>query len=196
MNKSLKIVFIVFAVFAVVFGVIRIGQNINLTNQPDTSQPGAHVRDSQDFDEAKLRVLDTDEDGITDWEELNIHSTSPYLSDSDSDGIDDNVEIAQGTDPNCPIGRVCGSDIIETLEQIQQDAALQEQESSQDQIPLIKEFSQESQEALDALEKGSIPTPDQIRSLLRDSGIPKEQLDISSDEELVQLFQEVASQTQ
>lgn len=55
-----------------------------------------------------LKKKDTDHDGLSDYAELNIYHTSPYLADSDSDGIPDAVEIAQGTDPNCPEGKACG----------------------------------------------------------------------------------------
>ena len=54
-----------------------------------------------------LRNRDTDHDGLSDWSEINVYHTSPYLADTDSDGIPDAVEIVQGTDPNCPKGHVC-----------------------------------------------------------------------------------------
>jgi len=59
--------------------------------------------------EEQLKNQDTDGDGLSDWDELNIYHTSPYLADSDSDGIPDGVEVANGTDPNCPQGKDCGN---------------------------------------------------------------------------------------
>lgn len=50
---------------------------------------------------------DTDRDGLSDYAELNLYRTSPYLADTDSDGVPDAIEIAQGTDPNCPTGQNC-----------------------------------------------------------------------------------------
>ncbi len=50
---------------------------------------------------------DTDGDGLTDYQETNIYQTSIYLKDSDSDGLDDNIEIARGSNPNCPEGQDC-----------------------------------------------------------------------------------------
>ncbi len=50
---------------------------------------------------------DSDHDGLSDYAELVLYRTSPYLADSDSDGIPDVVEIAQVTDPNCPQGKTC-----------------------------------------------------------------------------------------
>ena len=196
MNKVLKLGFLVFSLFAVIFGVIQLSQNLKITVPLDDSGQTNQVAE---FDEAKLRVLDTDEDGLTDWEELNVHGTSPYLADSDSDGTSDREEIALATDPNCPQGRVCGSEIIQVLEDLQEqgysEPVIEELDPVISDAPLVQDFSSDSQAALDALEAGTTPTPSQIRSLLQDSGIPAEQLVDTSDEDLIQLFLEVAEQT-
>lgn len=57
----------------------------------------------------RQRAKDTDRDGLNDYAELNTYKTSPYLADTDSDGIADAIEIAQGSDPNCPAGQNCGA---------------------------------------------------------------------------------------
>lgn len=57
--------------------------------------------------EGRLKNLDTDYDGLLDWDEINIYNTSPYLEDTDSDGIEDKVEIDRGLDPLCPQGDIC-----------------------------------------------------------------------------------------
>lgn len=59
--------------------------------------------------ERKQKETDTDGEGISDWAELNVYHTSPYLADTDSDGVPDNIEIARGTDPNCAEGKICAS---------------------------------------------------------------------------------------
>lgn len=51
----------------------------------------------------QAKTKDTDQDGLSDYDELYIYSTSPYLMDSDSDEITDKQEVDEGTDPNCPI---------------------------------------------------------------------------------------------
>ena len=194
-DKAVKIGFGFFAVTSLFFGAVSIKQKIRIAGE-DAQNSGA-AESSAAFNEARLRVLDTDEDGLDDWSELNVHKTSPYLADSDSDGATDSDEIAQGTDPVCPEGRVCGSDIIKTLENIQEELTAAEQGAAGEAGQGSQEaadFSPESQAALDALEAGGIPTAEQIRSLLRDSGIPEDQLAGTSDEDLVQLFQEVAAE--
>jgi DNA-binding beta-propeller fold protein YncE len=48
-------------------------------------------------------LQDTDSDGLSDGDEVNIYGTNPLLADTDGDGYDDGVEVAAGTDPNDPL---------------------------------------------------------------------------------------------
>ncbi len=43
--------------------------------------------------------LDTDDDGVTDYDEVNIYKTNPANSDSDADGFQDGAEILARTNP-------------------------------------------------------------------------------------------------
>lgn len=45
---------------------------------------------------------DTDGDGVSDGDEVNIYLTNPLLADTDGDGVPDGAEIAAGTDPRNP----------------------------------------------------------------------------------------------
>ena len=42
---------------------------------------------------------DHDDDGLLTADEINVHGTDPYDSDTDSDGLDDAFEVESGTDP-------------------------------------------------------------------------------------------------
>ncbi len=42
---------------------------------------------------------DTDDDGLSDGDELNVHGTDPFTLDSDGDGFRDGYEVAMATDP-------------------------------------------------------------------------------------------------
>ena len=42
---------------------------------------------------------DTDSDGLSDWDELDVHHTSPSASDTDGDGLPDGREVSLGTNP-------------------------------------------------------------------------------------------------
>ena len=58
-----------------------------------------------DFEEGSVVLCldraspDTDEDGVSDYDESSIYNTNPLSKDSDGDGYEDGIEIAQGTDP-------------------------------------------------------------------------------------------------
>ena len=188
MDRIFKFGFIVFAVLAVVFGFIKINQTIKLSFPAGPDD--LNLSSEQELDNIKLRVTDTDEDGLYDWDELNIFGTSPYLADTDSDGISDSEEIELGEDPNCPKGKTCGSGILEVMENIRAQESMQDKGGTDldSTLDAMKGYSEESQLALDALEQGTIPTPDQIRSLLIDSGVASEQLEGVSDEDIIQLF--------
>lgn len=55
----------------------------------------------QSLDEETLRSLDTDDDGLNDWEEMNEYDTDPLSADSDDDGLTDGEEVMEyDTDPN------------------------------------------------------------------------------------------------
>ena len=45
---------------------------------------------------------DTDDDGLTDWQEIKVYHTDPHLADTDCDGVVDGDEVQNGTDPLNP----------------------------------------------------------------------------------------------
>ncbi|MFA6429209.1 MAG: thrombospondin type 3 repeat-containing protein [Patescibacteria group bacterium] len=60
-----------------------------------------------------LKIQDTDRDGLNDYSESNMYLTSPYLEDTDSDGVTDGMEVARGTDPSCPSGTSCAQALVD-----------------------------------------------------------------------------------
>lgn len=48
----------------------------------------------------EITRIDSDDDGITDFQETMIYGTDPHQSDSDGDGVQDLIEIQAGTEPN------------------------------------------------------------------------------------------------
>ncbi|PSO45039.1 MAG: hypothetical protein BRC22_01565, partial [Parcubacteria group bacterium QH_9_35_7] len=99
----------------VIFGVLAISLGgLQLRNQiytPFAIEPQAQAQKAlaEFFNdkEARLRRLDTDKDGLNDYEEINVYNTSRFIKDTDSDGFTDKEEVEQGTDPLCPEGEKC-----------------------------------------------------------------------------------------
>lgn len=137
--------------------------------------------DGQDL--ASLQSADSDQDGLTDFEELYVRGTSPYLQDTDSDGVTDFDEIAKGTNPNCPEGDDC----------------LQERVGGE-------EIVSDAQRALDGLSSGNsststsietgTATPEEIRAFLLNNGVSQEQINEISDDQLVEVYQQVIEDQQ
>lgn len=75
--------------------------------------PRFQTSDEQEAAEiAQLRSADTDEDGVSDYDERFVFKTSAYLADTDGDSIPDGTEILAGDDPLCIPGEVCEADTV------------------------------------------------------------------------------------
>ncbi len=122
-----------------------------------------------------LREKDTDNDGISDYDELYIYKTSPYLDDSDSDTIKDGMEIDQGTDPNCPEGTDCGRTVPP-------DSNTNDALADSLLTPINVNASIVDPENLSA---------DELRNILRDAGVSEISLQELDDETLLQTYQNI-----
>ncbi len=126
--------------------------------------------DQQDI--FKLKATDTDGDGISDYDETYTYSTSPYLADSDSDGIDDKVEIERGTDPNCADGKNCFDSF----------AGSAGAGSANAEATLSADEMASARAELEKL------TPAQIRDILRKQGVADDKLSTLSDDQLKDIY--------
>jgi hypothetical protein len=81
--------------------------------EADTDEDG--LSDGAEINLHKTEPLtpDTDSDGLNDGDEVNKYNTSPLISDTDGDSFDDGVEVAAGTDPidkeSYPAGSLSGT---------------------------------------------------------------------------------------
>ncbi len=101
----------VVALLALIFGFWQIKTSLSLPlDIPGENIPLEFNKQNLDLgqDIAQLQQKDSDGDGLSDYDELYVYGTSPYLADTDSDSVDDKTEIEQGTDPNCAQGTDCG----------------------------------------------------------------------------------------
>lgn len=118
-------------------------------------------------------AVDTDRDGLSDYEELNVHKTSPFVADSDSDGVNDGEEVKQESDPNCPQGTNCGA--------WQNTGSGSEQPSIS--VTTTGSTALEQQIAPDNL------TVQELRQLLMQNGFTAEQVNALTDEQLQAAWQ-------
>ncbi len=148
---------------------------------------------SSDAREAeRLKGKDTDRDGLSDYAEITIYKTSPYLADSDSDGIPDAIEIAQGTNPNCPTGQTCGGLVNADIQPIYNVSSSYSNLLQQTQIRTVESGAQ--QFIIDAPDP-SVVTARQARDLLVESQlIPAGQLTGLSDADILQVYRATYAQ--
>jgi len=115
LGKKQKMAAAFLVVFALVFvglWIVQFKKNLKEPFAPKSSQNTTDNNLKED-NQADLRLIDTDKDSLSDWDELNIYKTSPYLEDTDSDGILDRDEIKNGENPNCPKGQICEDSLME-----------------------------------------------------------------------------------
>jgi len=89
---------------ALVFGVMNLSNSLRAPFQRNAALT---INSSGAAELTALKNKDTDGDGLSDYDELYVYNTSPYLKDSDSDGYTDAEEIRTSNDPNCPRGQTC-----------------------------------------------------------------------------------------
>ena len=129
---------------------------------------------------AAQKAKDTDGDGLSDYDELNVYLTSPYLKDSDSDTYSDKEEVESGNNPNCPSGQTCY--------QVTSESSTTQPEAN---------ASTENTNASTATNTASTgqtytPTATELRTILSQSGqFTAEQLSQISDEDLLAAYQEM-----
>lgn len=111
-SREQKIGFVfmlIFAILAVGLGMLQLR---NTVYGPFVVKNKTGAANLVTDEQAQLKAVDTDHDGLTDYDELYVYSTSPYLPDSDSDKVNDKDEIAKGTSPLCAEGKTC-SDVAD-----------------------------------------------------------------------------------
>lgn len=119
-----------------------------------------------------LRELDTDEDGLSDYDELYRYKTSPYIQDSDSDSINDNIETEQGTDPNCPEGNTC---------------------AREDVSPVSTNINSSST-SINTDSKVENLSVDQLRQIMIKAGAPEEEVYKIPEDELFATYQQILAE--
>lgn len=174
-----------------ILGMLSFGANIRRPFDIQlASYTGETVYGTEERERLELEALknkDSDQDGISDYDELYVFKTSPYLADTDSDGFDDRTEIFAGEDPNCPRGKECGS--FFSGEEVGETEAVGVPGLSpvNSLAPGIGNVSLETPD--DILQYFESLSTEEIRDLLLQQGVPQANLDQLSDTELRELIE-------
>ncbi len=163
-----------FGIAALFLGVVQMrGRILTGGINPRTAQQNITVNQGtvpSDVTAADLAEIDTDQDGLSDQDEITLYKSSPYLADSDSDGYSDAQEVADGENPNCPRGETCLG-----LGQAADAYAVGGQGT---QAGTAEVFNAQ-----------------EVRQQLLAAGVPQEQLDQLTDAQLEELYFETAQET-
>ncbi|MBU0546437.1 hypothetical protein KKA13_04275 [Patescibacteria group bacterium] len=179
LSKEQKIGFVllsVFAVLAIGLGALQIRNTMYAPFALNKEIP-LSLKDQINNVEA-LHFRDTDLDGINDFDELYVYGTSPYLADTDSDGIQDKAEIEQGKNPNCAEGKDCAGAIM-NAGTVLANGANTSTVSVQDPGEPPADFN------------AMLSDPAQVRKMLRDVGVDEDMLSKFSDAELLEVVKEM-----
>lgn len=140
------------------------------------------------IDLANLKNQDSDNDGLSDYDEVYIYHTSPYLADSDADGFSDQEEITSGNDPLCPTGKVCEKEITQGINI-----------NSTSDVGSEADINTNSGLSLGSSGLPGTPTadlsPETLRQYLKQAGATDEMLVKIDDATLLKLYQDALSQT-
>jgi len=160
-------------IVALVFGGIQLQRTIR---DPFSSVARFTSTQVQPQDQAllALKAKDTDGDGLSDYDELYLYNTSPYIADSDSDSVSDGQEIQRGTDPNCPEGKSCG-------------VIAASNSNAPENVNAPASTNTAAQSSANA---------QQLRDALIAAGVPKTQLDSVDDATLLSSYQSVLAEEQ
>ncbi|MFA6547633.1 MAG: hypothetical protein WCT11_01660 [Candidatus Magasanikbacteria bacterium] len=178
LSKEQKIGFILllaFAIFAIGLGILQI-RNTMYGHFALNNQIPSVLKDQVNTVDA-LRFRDTDKDGISDFDELYIYGTSPYLADSDSDGVLDGEEIKKGLNPDCAEGTDCS---------FTSEAAVVVTNVSSTDASLVVPADQPAADLEQAIQD-----PVQVRKMLISAGVSQDVVDKFSDIELMKMITEI-----
>jgi hypothetical protein len=170
----------VFAILAVGLGVLQMRNTLYGPFALKNVTPNISADEVNTVEAQQLR--DTDHDGLNDFDELYIYSTSIYLADSDSDGLTDKQEVDSGKNPLCPEGQQCGGIADENTD-------AERGASSSLKILGIDTSEDLGPEPMDL--NAALQDPIQIKKMLVEAGVSADLLKGVSDTELMSMVNEI-----
>ena len=168
---------------ALVLGILYMGRHLSSPFDIDYSGPQYLSSAEQEMLEIlEQKQSDTDGDSLSDYDELNLHNTSPYLEDTDGDGYTDPAELASGTDPTCAPGQICNTqDDITPI-------------NTADLFGAVTDSQIDAQQAMVDIQSAisSLSVAD-IRALLISAGVAEVEVNAMSDAQVQEFFNVVVA---
>ncbi len=182
----------------VVLGFLSFGANIrrpfDIQLAKSANEAPYLTLDQKEAKEKELqKTRDSDTDGLSDYDELYVFRTSPYISDTDSDGIDDKTEAFAGTNPNCPEGKSCSGAVVASDGANTASTPLDLSNPLLGSVSAGSDIAQSINSAEDIQKYVQSITAAQIRAALEAAGTPKDKLDAITDEEMKKLFEQTVT---
>ena len=186
-REKLLLVFILFiGIGTLGYGAYNLSATIKGPFSSNQSDYDSTLNQSNDLQKMiDLQSADTDNDGLSDYDEIYSYQTSPYLPDTDSDGLTDKQEIENKTDPNCPEGKVCAG-----TGETGASAEESDDQKIKDFFGTFSGYQANTGDINTNLSEPVMPeiTPEYLRSELINSGLTKDEVDKYTDEELMTMF--------
>jgi hypothetical protein len=186
-EKISSILIFSIGLFALIFGVFSFWFTVSnpfLSIFQEGERVNQEILAKRQAEIESLKNVDTDGDGLSDYEELYVYGTSPYLKDSDGDGTSDYDEVKTNrTDPNCPEGMVCSGlpTVMPNLGFTSTDPVVFEPLDATITVPLL---------TTNPDQVGTQIKPDFIRSLMRQNGATEEEMAELTDEVIMAEFRQ------
>ncbi|PKM91093.1 hypothetical protein CVU82_03490 [Candidatus Falkowbacteria bacterium HGW-Falkowbacteria-1] len=175
------------------------GKNVaatsNNTDNSTCSSGNCSAESGLTAENMDLKLVDTDGDSISDWDELFIYGTSPYLEDTDGDNLTDYEEASvYKTDPLCPEGQNCSSSgMISSQESENTTNPLLDSNGNSDILNVLNSGSGSSTDNSSISQSYQI-SPDEIRTELRKAGFSDDDLNLLSDDDLLGVYYELLNE--
>lgn len=119
-QKTGFVLLLLFAITTVGLGFLQLRNTIYSPFTQYFSKNTEQTIELQD-DATRLQSIDTDRDGLSDYDEITFYQTSAYLPDTDSDGKNDKQEIDAKTNPLCAEGKPCENTDLPESDTAEQD---------------------------------------------------------------------------
>lgn len=194
-QKTGFVLLLLFAIFTVVLGFLQLRNTLYspfIFKFTEGKNGAATIEDEA----TRLQSIDTDRDGLNDYDEINYYQTSAYLPDTDSDGKTDKQEVDAKTDPLCAEGKNC-EDLLPSADEIT-PALLDKAARTATPLDVTGpiSFGASATSTADADVEALLQDPKKLREYLVKTGkITPEQLANIDDATLLEAFQQ-ASQKQ